>query len=291
MQQIVQQLIIGLVFGGVYALMAVGLTLTFGVMRIINLAHSAFIIFAAYLSFWLFKLYHVDPILSVIINMPTMFVLGVLVYRVVFTRLSGSRRFVEASVLLTFGLAMVIEGVMGYLWTGIYRSANPPYASQSARLGSLLIPLGQLYATLISVVLLAALGVFLYRTRLGYAIRATMQNRTAAQIVGVDVERVSMIAFGIGTALAGASGALMSFLFSFYPAVHWQWIAVLLALVMVGGLGSLSGALVASLALSIIAVQVGYRWGPTWSPATFLLALFFVLLVRPQGLFGKKMEV
>lgn len=289
--QTAQLVIIGLVLGGVYALMAVGLTLTFGVMRIINLAHSAFIIFAAYLAYWGYRLYRVDPIISVAITMPVMFVVGVAVYRLVFTRLSGTPRFMEASVLLTFGLAMVIEGFMGYLWTGIYRSTNPPYASTSAQIGPFFIPLGQLYATLISVVLLAGLALFLYRTRLGYAIRATMQNRTAAQIIGVDVERISIITFGIGTALAGASGSLMSFLFSFYPAVHWQWIALLLSLVMVGGLGSLSGSLVASLLLSVISVQVSARWGPTWSPATFLLALFLVLMVRPQGLFGKKVEV
>lgn len=117
-----------------------------------------------------------------------------------------------------------------------------------------------------------------------------MQNISAAQVVGVNVERMSMFAFGIGMALAGASGSMMSFLFTFYPGKHWEWIAILLALIVLGGMGSLGGALVGAFILAITSGIVGYYFGPTWSPITFFLALFVVLLVRPQGLFGKKME-
>ena len=152
------------------------------------------------------------------------------------------------------------------------------------------LPLGQLYATLLSLGLLTLLWAFLRFTRTGYAIRATMQNRMAAQIVGVDVERVSMLAFGIGMALAGASGSLMSFLFTFFPAKHWQWVAILLSLIVLGGMGSLLGALVGAFLLAITAAYVSYVLGPTWSPVTFFLALFLILMLRPQGLLGKKME-
>lgn len=117
-----------------------------------------------------------------------------------------------------------------------------------------------------------------------------MQNRMAARTVGVDVDRTSLITFGIGTALAGASGALISFLFTFFPAKHWEWISMLMSLIVLGGMGSLLGALVGAFSLGVASAFVSFHFGPIWSPITFFLALFVILLVRPQGLFGKKLE-
>ncbi|HJR90821.1 MAG TPA: branched-chain amino acid ABC transporter permease, partial [Acidimicrobiia bacterium] len=124
-----------------------------------------------------------------------------------------------------------------------------------------------------------------------YAIQALTQNRTAAEIVGVNVRRASTISFGIGMALAGAAGSLLSYLFTFFPGQHWQWIALLLSLIVLGGLGSLAGAVVGSLLLAVLAALVSSWFGSTWSPLTFYLALFAILLVRPQGLFGEKEAV
>jgi branched-chain amino acid transport system permease protein len=232
-----------------------------------------------------------DPILSVVVTMPVLFLLGMGVYRLLFSRIAESSRFVESTVLLTFATAMVIEGVLSFAFTGIYRSTNPGYTTSTLHFGPVYFPEGQFYATLVSVVLLIGLWLFLRTTRTGYAIRATMQNRTAAKTVGVDVARISLITFGIGTALAGASGSLVSFIFTFYPAVHWDWIAIMMALIVLGGMGSLLGALVGSFLLAIVAGFVGHFVGPVWSTITFFLALFVILLVRPQGLFGKKLEV
>jgi branched-chain amino acid transport system permease protein len=172
----------------------------------------------------------------------------------------------------------------------VYRAANPSYTTDAIRFGDLFIPTAQLYATLVSIALLALLWVYLNYTRLGYATRATMQNRDAAQIVGVNVERVSTISYGIGIALAGASGSLLSFLFTFFPNKHWQWIAILVSLIVLGGLGSFVGTLISALSLAVLASLVSNWLGPTWSPLTFFLSLFIVLLFRPQGLFGKKLE-
>ncbi|MDA2934978.1 branched-chain amino acid ABC transporter permease [Acidobacteria bacterium AH-259-D05] len=291
MTELVQVLILGLVLGGVYALMASGMTLIFGVMRIVNLSHTAFIIFSAYLSFWAFRLYDVDPILSILVTMPIMFLFGVVIYKLLFSPISESPRYVEMTVLLTFALALIVEGVMGFLYSGTYRSANPTYTTQALFFGPYYLPLAQFYATLLSLVLLGLLFLFLRLTRTGRAIRATSQNRMAAQIVGVNTQRISTLAFGIGMALAGASGSLMSFLFTFFPAQHWQWIAILLGLIVLGGMGSLIGALTAALLLAVASAYVSHFFGPTWSPITFFLALFLILLIRPQGLFGKKMEV
>lgn len=291
MINLVQILLLGITLGGVYALMASGLTLVFGVMRIVNIAHAALMIIAAYISYWAFQLYHVDPILSILISMPVMFGLGAVIYKALFSHIAESPRHGELSVLLSFSLALMVEGVLGFFFTNIYRSTTPPYTTSAIRFDPFYLPEGQFYATLLSVGLLVLLWAFLHFTRPGYAIRATMQNRTAAKVVGVNVEQTSMLAFGLGMALAGASGSIISFLFTFYPGKHWEWIALLLSLIVLGGMGSLMGALVGAFALAIAAAYVSFYFGPTWSPITFFLALFVILLFRPQGLFGKRAEV
>lgn len=287
----IQTIILGLVLGGVYALMASGLTLLFGVMRIVNLAHGAFMILAAYITYFMFIRLGLDPFISLLVTMPTMFLLGVAIYRTLFPRLEGSDRYSEMTVLLTFGLALVIEGLLGYFFTGIFRSTTPAYATEAFRIGELFIPRGQLYGSLTSLALIGALWLFLNFTKTGHAIQALTQNRTAAEIVGVNVRRASTISFGIGMALAGAAGALLSYLFTFFPGQHWQWIALLLSLIVLGGLGSLGGAVVGSLLLAVLSALVSNWLGATWSPMTFYLALFAILLVRPQGLFGEKEAV
>ncbi|HUF09052.1 MAG TPA: branched-chain amino acid ABC transporter permease [Rhodothermales bacterium] len=287
MIHLIQVVILGVLLGGVYALMASGLTLLYGVMQIVNLAHGVFILIGAYVAFSLFENLAIDPLLSVVVTAPMMFLFGVVIYRLLFVRIAGGERYTEMSVLLTFALALVLEGVLTFVFTGVFRSVTPLYATSAINLGQLFIPSAQLYASIMSVVLLVGLWSFLRFTRLGYGIRATMQNRTAAQIVGVDVTRVSTVAFGIGIGLAGASGSMIAFLFSFYPARHWQWIAILLALIVLGGLGSLKGAIVGAVALAVAAGLVGDTFGFTWSPMTFFGALFLILLIRPQGLFGK----
>ena len=161
MTQVIQVLILGLALGGVYALMASGMTLIFGVMRIVNLAHSAFIILAAYIAFWLFKLFHVDPIISLIITMPVMFMIGTLYYKFLFAPRADNPRFTDITVLITFATGLVIEGLLAFFFTGIYRSTTPEYAKSSFSFGSFFVPQSQLYATLISIVLILGLWLFL----------------------------------------------------------------------------------------------------------------------------------
>jgi len=290
MTQNIQILLLGLALGGVYALMASGMTLIFGVMRIVNLAHSAFILVGAYATFLLFEKFGLDPVLSMAITMPLLFVIGIVYYRVLFAPRADNPRFTDITVLVTFATALIIEGLLAYFFTGIYRSTTPRYAQTPVMVGPFYIPESQLYATIISVLLIVALWFFLRYTRSGNAIRATMQNRNAAQVVGVNVTWVSTLAFGIGLALAGASGSLISFIFTFYPAKHVAWIGLIMSLVVLGGMGSLMGALVGSFLLAVAAAFVSFYAGPTWSPITFYLALFLILLIRPQGLFGKKVE-
>jgi branched-chain amino acid transport system permease protein len=271
--------------------MASGLTLIFGVMGIVNLAHAAFMVLAAFMAFWLFRTFDLDPILSIVLVMPAMFAIGVAVYAALFSRALRDPRARGMTVLITFAMALIIEGVLGYLFTNIYRSTTPSYASTAVLFGPFYLPEAQFYAMLLSIGLLGGLWFFLQHTRTGYAIRATMHSRTAAEVVGVNVDRISMLVFGLAMALAGASGSMLSFLFSFYPSKHWEWVAILLSLVVLGGMGSMLGALIGALTLSMVAAFVSSEFGPVWSPVTFYLALFAVLLIRPQGLLGKKPEM
>ena len=269
-------------------MMASGLTLLFGVMRVVNLAHAAFILVASYITYVLFENVAMDPMVSLVITIPLMFGLGVALYLLLFPRLETSPRYVEMTVLLTFGLALIVEGLLTFIFTGTFRSVRPEYASTSVRIGEIFMPTSQLYASIISFILLIVLWMVLRFTKTGTAIRATMQNRSAAQIVGVNVRRVSAIAFGIGMALAGAAGSLLSFMFPFFPARHWQWVAILLALIVLGGMGSIKGAVIGAMLLAVASAFVTDLLGPTWSPVTFYLTLFLILLVRPEGLFGAK---
>ena len=287
---LIQLLILGISLGGVYALMGSGLTIVYGVMRIVNISHAIIMMIASYLTYFAFQLYGVDPIQSLVVSMPIMYVVGVLIYKAFFSGLSKDARFGELTVLLTFAIALIAEGTLGYFFTNTYRSASPTYATSAFLFGDIFLPKGQFFATVLSIILIFSLWAFLRYTRMGNAIRATMQNTTAAQIVGINIEKASVASFGIGIALGGAAGSLQTFLLPFYPGKHWEWIAILLSLIVLGGMGSLMGALVGAMILGISSTFVSHFFGPTWAPITFFLALFLILLFRPQGLFGQKME-
>ncbi len=291
MAAILQILILGLALGGVIALMGSGLSLVFGVMRIVNLAHPSLIIAGAYITYWAFKASGVDPILMLPVSAAIMAAIGVLLYRLMFERETNSVKYSEMTVLLTFALAMMVEGVLGGLFTNTQRVTSPDYATEAFFIGDVFIPKGQLYAGLVSLTIITALTLFLKYSRLGYAIRATTQNREAAELLGVNVNFISILAFAIGLGLAGAAGSLVSFVFSFFPAKHWEWVAMLMSVVVLGGMGSILGTVVAALLLSVVAAFVGTWIGATWSTMTFFLALFLILLIRPQGLFGEKPEM
>ena len=291
MADIVQIIILGLALGGVYALMGSGLSLVFGVMRIVNLAHPALIMGGSYVAYWAFKLYGVDPIVMLPVAAVILAATAVILYKLIFEREAKSAKYSEMTVLLTFALAMVVEGGLGTAFTNTQRVTSPDYATDAFFIGDIFIPKGQLYAGLISLAIICGLALFLKYSRFGYAIRATTQNRDAAELLGVNVNLVGLVSFAIGIALAGAAGSLVSFVFSFFPSKHWEWIAILMSLVVLGGMGSILGTVLASFILSVIAAFVGTYFGATWSTLTFFVALFVVLLVRPQGLFGEKPEL
>ncbi len=284
MTQLLQALALGVLIGGVYALLASGLTLIFGVMRIINIAHGAFLVLVAMLTWWLWQQTGVDPILASVVTTPLMFGVGWVLYRTVIVRIRGGSP--SMSVLLTFGLALTIEGVLNVTAGNKFRSATPGYFEESFRIGAISLPKPQVYGFLAAVVVLALLYVVLTRTWTGRAIRATSQNPTGAALVGVGATATAALAFAVGTATTGVGGSILSVLYPFFPASHYDWISRLLGIIVLGGMGSLPGALVGALILGLAETLTATYSSLRWSTLVFYVVIMVVLLVRKQGLFG-----
>jgi branched-chain amino acid transport system permease protein len=288
MEQLAQSLILGLLIGGVYALMASGLTLVFGVMRIINVAHGAMLIASAMITWYIWRATGIDPFLIAIPMTLVMFGVGWLLYRTVVSRIGAAS--VSMSVLLTFGLALTIEGLLNVFAGNKFRSATPSYFDKSFRLGGLVFPKTQVYGASVALVTLAILYVILSKTWTGRAIRATSQNPTGAALIGVSATGVAALAFAIGTATAGVGGSILSVLYPFFPASHYDWISRLLGIVVLGGMGSLPGAFVAALLLGLAETLTATYISLQWATLVFYMAILIVLLVRPQGLFGSQLR-
>ncbi|HZC29553.1 MAG TPA: branched-chain amino acid ABC transporter permease [Gaiellaceae bacterium] len=285
MQTIVQACIVGVLLGGVYALMSSGLTLVFGIMRVINVAQGAFVILAAYLSFSLFRDAHIDPFLSILILVPAMFALGVAT-QLVFIRSLRSDLGTEMSLLVTWALALGIEGALSVAYSTSARVSLTSYADKSWSLGSYRFPQPRVYAFGVSILILIVLYLLLRYSRFGRSIRAVVQNVSSAQLLGVEPKWVSALGFGIGASTAAAAGAVYGVIYPFNPGSHYDLISRLLSIIVLGGLGSVGGAIVAALLMGVVESIVAVEVSPTWAAFSFFLVLIAVLLVRPQGLFG-----
>ncbi len=285
MHEIVQAIILGILVGGVYALMASGLTLVFGVMKVINVAQGALVILAAYLSYALFSNLHIDPFASILIVTPAMFVLGVAV-QLTFVRSLRGPDASELSLLVTWALALGIEGVLSVVFKTTYRISNPSYADNTWTVFGYRISEVRLFAFAASAILLLLLSLILTRTGFGRAVRATVQNPTAATLLGVDANRVQMLSFGLGVSLAAAAGAVYGVIYPFNPGSHYDLISRLLTIVVLGGLGSIGGAVFAAVGMGVVEALVTVEISPVWASFSFFVILIAFLLVRPQGLFG-----
>jgi branched-chain amino acid transport system permease protein len=283
-----QGLALGVLTGGLYALLASGLTLYFGVMRVVMVAHPAFLFLAAYATYGLRRETGIDPLLSMVVTVPLFFVLGVVVQRVLISRLHADTM-TMMSVLLTFAIAVVIEGGLGAVATGSSRSINMDYARGAYQVFGVRLPYDRLIGFVIAGVTLGILFALLKVSRFGRALRATIQHREAAQLVGIDTVRATAIGFGLGLATAAVGGAVLSVIDPFFPAGHWNYIGRLMAIIVVGGLGSVHGAAIAALVLGAVEAVVSVTFDPTWAALIFYLFLFGTLMVRPEGFFGGRL--
>jgi branched-chain amino acid transport system permease protein len=282
---ILDAIITGLLTGGIYALMASGLTLVFGVMDIINVGQGALVILGAYLSYVLEQYLHIDLFLGLLITMPFMFGLGLLIEWYLIRPIKRDRTML--SILVTFGISLIIEGILNALFSANLVHLQAWYTTASIQIGDFYLPYIYVFGFLLAVVLLGALYLLLYRTRFGYSLRAAVENRTAAELIGINVERVSAIAFGIGIALAAAGGMAFGATTPFNAGSGYDLISRLLAIIIFGGMGSLPGALIASLGMLVIEDVTATIWSPVWASTIFFILLVIILLIRPQGLLGR----
>jgi len=285
MHLVVQAVILGVLIGGVYALMASGLTLVFGIMRVINVAQGAMVVLGAYLSYSLFTSAGIDPLLSVLLIAPAMFALGVGIHRL-FIRSLRAENGEEMSLLVTWATALGIEGALSVIYTTNLRSTIPGYAQRSWEVLGYRVAEVRFFGFAISGVILVGLYLLLAYTRFGRSVRATVQNPTSAKLLGVDADRVSALGFGIGAATAAAAGAIFGIIYPFNPGSHYDLISRLLSIVVLGGLGSIGGAVVAALLLGVAESVVAVTISPSWASFVFFVVLILILLFRPQGLFG-----
>ncbi len=288
MDQLLQAIVLGLLIGGVYALMASGLTLVFGVMHIVNVAHGATLIAVAMVTWWVWSTTGIDPLLIGVALVPVMFGVGWLLYKGVVSRISTES--VSMSVLLTFGIALTIEGLLNVFAGNKFRSATPSYFEESFHVAGLVFPKAQVYGATLALVTLTVLYLVLTRTWTGRAIRATSQNASGAALVGISAAATSALTFAIGTATTGVGGSILSVLYPFFPASHYDWISRLLGIIVLGGMGSLPGALTGALLLGLAETLTATYGSLQWATVIFYVAILVVLLVKPQGLFGAKLR-
>jgi branched-chain amino acid transport system permease protein len=282
---LLQAIVDGILTGGVYALMAAGLTLIFGVMDIINVAQGIMVVLGAYLSYSISAHLGIGLLPGLVITVPAMFLLGIVVEFCFMRRLQEQER-TGMSILVTFAVAIVIEGVLSAIYGVDYVQLHASYVDSSVHVLGFYLPWIYLIGFGLAVALLAVLYWLLYRTQFGRAVRASLQNRTAADLIGINVNRTRTISVGVGVAVTAVGGMVFGATNAFNPNSGYDLISRLLAIVILGGMGSIGGAMAAAIFMLVVNDVVAVAWSPTWAPLVFFAALVIVLSIRPQGLFG-----
>ena len=284
-----QQLVLGCLIGGLYGLAAVGLSLVFGVLKILNVAHGELIMLGGYGAFWLFALLGLDPFVSLLLVLPLSVLLGLGLYGALFgfvVRADEETR-VKNSLLIGFGLALALQALAVRLWTADERSIDIPYGGVSISLGGLSIPLVRLASLALAFALTGALHLLLTHWRWGKAIRAAAEDWRAALLTGIDVRRAYILAFAIGTGLAGAAGTLVSVGYSISPSIGLEWTLKALIVVVLAGLGSMFGTFLGGLLLGVAEAASAAAFGGPYREMAGLVLFVVVLVLRPRGLFGQ----
>jgi branched-chain amino acid transport system permease protein len=276
----------GVLTGGVYALMAAGLTLIFGVMDIINIAQGALVVLGAYMSYVLSVHLGIDLFVGLIITIPAFFVLGVLIEWAFMRRLREGER-TAMSILVTYAVAIIIEGVLSVIFGVDFLQLQAPYVNSTFHVLGFYLPYIYVFGFLLAVLLLGALYYILYRTHFGRGVRGSLQNRTAAELIGVNVNRVRAVSVGLGVAVTAAGGMVFGATNAFNPNSGYDLISRLLSIVILGGLGSIGGALVAAVFMVTLEDVVSVVWSPVWATLVYFASLIVVLSLRPNGLFGR----
>jgi branched-chain amino acid transport system permease protein len=286
---LLQNVVFGGLVGGLYGIAAVGLALVFGVLKMLNVAHGELIMLGGYLTFWLFTLWGVDPFLSLLVTIPALFLVGAALYVGLFSRLVrlAEEEKLKNSILIGFGLALILQVLVILVWQADERAVTASYAGQVLRLGAVVVPISRLAALALGFLVLGGLHIFLHRTDPGRAIRATAEDWQAASLMGVPVGRTYLYAFSLGSALAGAAGALVSIGDAISPSIGLSWTLKALIVVVLAGLGSIFGTFIAGVLLGIAESLSAFFLGSVYREVVGLVLFLAVLAVRPTGLFGR----
>jgi branched-chain amino acid transport system permease protein len=280
-----QSLISGLLIGGVYALIGIGLTIIFGVMRVINFAHGDIMMVGMYLTYFLFTIFGVDPFISVLITIPLMFMFGGFLQKVFINRIIGTLP--QNQILLTIGLGLIMSNTAMLAFTSDYKILTTSYSSSSFNLFGISISQPLLISFLITCGITAALYWFLMKTDTGQAIRATAQDREAAQLMGINVKWMSILAFGLGASLAGTAGALISPTYYIFPQVGSAFTLKAFVITVLGGMGSIVGATIGGIIIGIVESMGAAYISSDWKDVLVFGIFLLVLLLKPSGLMGK----
>jgi branched-chain amino acid transport system permease protein len=275
-----------ILLGGIYALIAVGLTLIFGIMRVVNFAHGEFLMLGMYLAFWAFTLWRIDPYLILFVAVPIFFAVGLATYALVIKGVVRASHNVQ--IFTTVGLSTLLQNAALVLWTGDFRFVRPWHSSVVIRIGGAAFNLSQVVAFAVAVVATLALFAFMRWTHAGRVMRATAQDGEAATLMGIDTDRVYRLAFAIGIACVGVAGVLVSPLYSVYPTAGLQFVLLAYVVVVLGGLGDMVGALLGSLIVAAVEVVGSYTFGSAWKEIIYFVLFIAVLVFRPAGIFGQR---
>ena len=277
----IQQIVNGILLGGVYALVGVGMSMIFGIVQLTNLAHGEFVILSAYLSTTLCTALGLHPLLTLIITVPLMFVVGIVLQNLLINRVMA--RGSEPALLVTFGLSIIIQNALLLIFSADAQRMVTSFQSMSINLGAIKLPVLNLLVFAIGVVVVVMLDVFMKKTYLGQSIRATSDDTTAASLMGVNVKRTYGIAMGIAMGTAALAGLCVGMPWTFYPTSGSQYLIIAFGVVVIGGMGSIKGTLIAGLVFGLAQVLGGTNYGMLVS----YIVLLVMLIVRPQGLFSK----
>ena len=285
-----QQLVLGLLIGGLYGLAAAGLSLVFGVLKVLNVAHGELIMLGGYGAFWLFALAGVDPFASLVLVIPATIALGAVLYWTLFgwvVRYHEETR-IKNSLLIGFGLALALHAGAVRLWTADERSITTGYAGAAVEIAGITVPLVRLASLVLAFALIGGLHLLLTRWRWGRAIRAAADDWEAALLTGIDVRRAYVLAFALGTGLAGAAGVLVSVGYSISPSIGLEWTLKALIVIVLAGLGSTFGTFAGGLVLGVAEALSATAFGGPYREVVGLVIFFVVLVARPQGLFARR---
>jgi branched-chain amino acid transport system permease protein len=286
MDVIPQLLVSTVLLGGIYALIAVGLTLIFGVMRVVNFAHGEFLMLAMYAAFWAFTLLHFDPYVTLVAALPLFFLVGWGSYRVVMRPVINASHNVQ--VFTTVGLSIVLQNVALVLWTADAQFVRTSYYSVIVRFAGAVFNLAQTVAFAIALVTTGALFAFMRWSYTGKVMRATAQDRHASALMGIDTDRIYAITWAVGITCVGVAGVLLAPIYPVYPTAGLQFVLIAYVAVVLGGLGDMAGALIAALVVAAVEVVGSYVIGTAWKEMLYLVLFITILIVRPAGLFGQR---